>query len=167
MELAFRVGPDGEPLAAFAGVRDPLDSGLAERAVLNTLRPGDADERARYGVADDMREFGMLALTLLIVPSAQPGATSALRLRALCEGAFRASDEDGMPTDGVDARGLRNFLDSEPELRIGGVGGVDVLDANGGEGWDLLGRLLHPEWEMRPTASEALQHPFWTKELFI
>ena len=68
LELACRVEPrSGEPLPAYEGVRDPLESGLSERAVLNTLRPTDPDERAAFGVADDMREFGMLLLSMCIV----------------------------------------------------------------------------------------------------
>lgn len=181
---AFYVNTEGSALSAVgeaveSGDRggaveaDPLDLGLAERALRRTTRPGDPEERARYGRADDMREFGLLLLTCFLLSSAQPDAGfDALRLRTLTDGPFAASDDDGMKTDGVDVAALRSFLADEEALRIGGVGGVEMLDAGGarlgGEfvtqssGWGLLSRLLAPAWEDRPDAAEALSHPFWT-----
>ena len=51
----------------------------------------------------------------------------------------------------------------------GGVGGVEMLDAGseqeGASGWDLLGALLAAEWEDRPSATEALLHPFWEAKM--
>lgn len=64
--------------------------------------------------------------------------------------------------------GLREYLDADEGLRVGGVGGVELLDAGGpegGSGWDLLSRLLHPEWAERPSAAEALEHPFWDAQM--
>ena len=51
-------------------------------------------------------------------------------------------------------------------MRVGGIGGVEMLDAGSGRegacsGWDLLSRLLSAEWESRPDATAALQHPYW------
>jgi hypothetical protein len=64
---------------------------------------------------------------------------------------------------------LRDFLDADDGLRLGGVGGVDVLDTGGAgkSGWDLLAALLAPDWEQRPTAEEALKHPFWNTKMFF
>merc|ERR1712087_68655 len=128
--------------------------------------------RARYGRADDMREFGLLLLSTMLLPNAPPESTlSLLQLRSLTDGSFAASDEDGMKTDGVDVPALRAFLDADSELRTNGVGGVEMLDAGskgkGGSGWDLLGMLLAAEWEDRPSATEALQHPFWSAEMLL
>ena len=78
-----------------------------------------------------------------------------LKLRQLCDGAFAASS-DGMRTDGVDVDGLRDYLDAEDGLRVGGVGGVEMLDKANGGGWALLASLMHAEWDQRPTAEEAL-----------
>ena len=72
-----------------------------------------------------------------------------------------------MATDGVDVGALRAYLDAEETLRIGGVGGVDVLDANGGLGWALIETLMHPTWQSRPTAAEALRHRFWSEDIFV
>jgi len=40
-----------------------------------------------------------------------------------------------------------------------------MLDAGGskegGSGWDLLADLLSADWQDRPSATEALSHPFW------
>ena len=52
-------------------------------------------------------------------------------------------------------------------LRTGGAGGVDVLDCNGGLGWQLLELMMAPAWEDRPSAQECLEHPFWTKRIVI
>ena len=131
--------------------------------MLNTLRPGDPQQRASYGRADDLRELGVLLLQMMVLPNAPAGALGPLQLRTLVDGAFASSDEDGMKTDGVDVPALRSYLDSDDGLRINGVGGVELLDTGGGErsGWDLLARLLSCQWADRPTAAEALSHPFW------
>ena len=169
MALAYRAGPDGAELPRYEGVADPLDAGLLERAVLNTRRPGDAEERAAFGRADDLREFGMLVLTCFVLGNAPAGggggrALGELELRQLCDGAF-AARADGMPTDGVDTDGLRGYLDAEDGLRVGGVGGLEMLGKGGG--WELLTSLMHAEWDERPTAEEALAHPFWSAPLFF
>mmetsp|Transcript_415 Transcript_415/g.613 ORF Transcript_415/g.613 Transcript_415/m.613 type:complete len:198 (-) Transcript_415:543-1136(-) len=39
--------------------------------------------------------------------------------------------------------------------------GFKILDANNGAGWDLLNRLLAYEPKERPSAAEALSHPFF------
>lgn len=170
MEPVYRSGPDGEVLPAFEGTADVLDAGLFERACRKCVRPGDPAERARFAVSDDMREFGLLLLAAVLLPNADPNACplELLALRNLCEGSFAATDE-GMPTDGVDVERLREYLDAEEGLRLGGVGGVDVLDVGGPgkSGWHLLGRLLAPVWEERPTAAEALEHPWWREKMFF
>ena len=110
----------------------------------------DPIERSAFGRADDMREFGLLLLQMMLLPSSMAGGGSApyegqlsdLRLRSYCDGAFRLRDADGDPTDGVDIEGLRAYLDADDSLRIGGVGGVDILDAADGSGWDLLQRMM-------------------------
>jgi len=191
---AYYVASDGLSLSDYgeavesgnAAPDDPLDLGLKERAMRRTLRPGDPFERARFARADDMREFGLLLLGALVLPNAPPGAIEPLQLRSLTDGAFAASDADGMKTDGVDVAGLRAYLAADDSLRVGGerdgrVGGVELLDAGGksssgggteadanadagvprGSGWELLGRLLSAEWDERPSAEEALAHPFW------
>ena len=187
---AYYVAADGLSLSDYgeavesgnAAPDDPLDLGLTERAMRRTLRPGDPFERARFARADDMREFGLLLLCALVLPNAPPGALEPLQLRSLTDGAFAASDADGMKTDGVDVAGLRAYLAADDSLRVGGerdgrVGGVELLDAGGqssgggdadadagvprGSGWELLGRLLSAEWAERPSAEEALAHPFW------
>ena len=96
------------------------------------------------------------------------GPIDALQLRTLCDGPFAAYD-DGMPTDGVDVGRLRDYLDAEDSLRLGGVGGVDVLDVGGPgkSGWHLLEGLLAANWEERPSAEEALQHPWWKHKMFF
>lgn len=172
----LQVSTDGLELSSYGqaakagdAIDDPLDLGLRERAMLNTLRPADPFERARYARADDMREFGILLLSALVIPNAPPGAIDAFGLRSLTEGAFVGADADGMQTDGVDVARLREYLDADDGLRIGGVGGVEILDTGSadGSGWDLLSRLLHPEWNARPSAAEALEHPFWDMELML
>lgn len=110
-------------------------------------------------------------LASILLPNADPRGGSALGelpLRTLCDGPFQGYD-DGLPTDGVDVLRLREYLDAEEGLRLGGVGGVDVLDV-GGEGksgWDLLAAMLAPAWEQRPTAEEALRHPWWEAKMFF
>jgi serine/threonine protein kinase len=168
LSAAYRTSDEGEELAMYEGRSDPLGSGLLERAVLKTRRPGDPTERAAFGRADDVREFGVLCLEAFILGNAPPDAPlSPSKLRALCDGPFAASDEFGGRTDGVDVQGLRGYLDAEPGLRLGGVGGVDVLDVSGGSGWELLAAMLSAEWEHRPSAEEALQHRFWEATLVI
>ena len=66
----------------------------------------------------------------------------------------------------AEAAAARLAAEARPPLLIG-VGGVDVLDANDGGGWDLLVALLRPEWQQRPTAEEALRHRWWNEDLFI
>ena len=176
LELCYRASDDGTSvLPAFEGSADVLDAGLLERACRRCVRPGDPDERARFGRADDMREFGMLVLSSVLLPNADPagagaggGALDAVQLRALCDGPF-AADDDGLKTDGVDVERLRAYLDADERLRLGGVGGVDVLDVGGAErsGWDLLAALLAARWEDRPSAAEALQHPWWQQKMFF
>lgn len=68
---------------------------------------------------------------------------------------------------GVDVTALRAYLDAEETLRIGGVGGVDVLDLADGAGWELLGMLLAGPWQERPSAAEALEHRFWSAKLVL
>ena len=168
--------------AAYADSADVLGTDLLDRAVLNCVRPADPAQRAAYGRADDMREFAMLVLTCVLLPNAppeaadiRPGSGSVARLRTLCDGPFAAAD-DGMPTDGVDVARLREYLEAEEGLRLGGVGGVDVLAVGpkkagvvtaGSSGWDLLAALLAPDWQQRPSAEEAAKHPFWTAEMFF
>ena len=170
LELVYRASPDGTSvLPAYEGTRDLLDSGLLDRAARKCRRPGDPENRAAFGKADDMREFALLVLGSVLLPNAQPGQPlDALKLRELCDGPFAASD-DGMPTDGVDIDRLRSYLDAEDGLRIGGVGGVDVLDVGGAErsGWDLLALLLAPDWERRLSAEDALAHPWWSARMFF
>ena len=169
LEPVYRAGPDGYALPAYQEARDVMDTGLLERALRKTVRPGDPEERARFGRADDMREFGMLLLQCALIPNMGPEAPlDPLRLRTLCDGSFRGSDE-GLPTDGVDVNGLRAFLDAEEGLRLGGVGGVELLDVGGPgkSGWDLLEKLLAPVWEDRPTSEEALKHPWWKERMFF
>ena len=72
---------------------------------------------------------------------------------------------DGDKTDGVDVRALRDYLDADESIRDGGVGGVDVLDLADGAGWDLLAALLDATWQDRPSAEEALMHPFWSAKM--
>mmetsp|Transcript_30855 Transcript_30855/g.49644 ORF Transcript_30855/g.49644 Transcript_30855/m.49644 type:complete len:686 (+) Transcript_30855:819-2876(+) len=43
--------------------------------------------------------------------------------------------------------------------------GFEILDANGGAGWDLLRNLLSFEPKERPSAAEALGHPFFEANL--
>jgi len=76
-------------------------------------------------------------------------------------------DSDGDATDGVEVEALREYLDAEPLLRIGGAGGVDILDQAGGAGWELLASLLAGPWQERPSAAEALQHRFWSEQLTL
>ena len=66
--------------------------------------------RACYGRADDMREFGILLLSSMLLPNAPPGAMDLLKLRTLTDGPFAAVDDEGMLTDGVDVAALREFL---------------------------------------------------------
>lgn len=174
---AFHVNAAGDALtragqAYEAGdALDPLELGLAERALRSTLRPADPDERARYGVADDMREFGVLVLASFLIPNAPAGATDTLRLRSLLDGAFASADGDGMRTNGVDVAALRAYLEADDGLCDAGcgVGGARLLDAGGddGSGWDLLAKLLACDWQDRPTAEEALRHPFWEAPMFL
>jgi len=170
LELCYRASDDGTSvLPAYEGTTDPLDSGLLDRACRKCVRPGDADERGRFGRADDVREFGFLLLAAALVPNAPAGGPiDALQLRTLCDGPFAAYD-DGMPTDGVDVGRLRDYLDAEDSLRLGGVGGVDVLDVGGPgkSGWHLLEGLLAANWKERPSAEEALQHPWWKHKMFF
>ena len=162
LALAYRAGPDGDELPSFRDSSDPLDVGLLQRALKRSLGEDDADERARYGRAEDMREFGMLALQCFVLGNAPPASElTELKLRSLCDGAF-AGRSGGSATDGVDVDGLRDYLDAEDGLRLGAVGGVDALDAADRSGWDLLKALLAAEWEERPTAEAALRHPFWS-----
>ena len=165
----LELSPYGEAAEAGNAAEDPLELGLAERALRRTLRPGDPFERARYARADDMREFGLLLLTGLVLPNAPPGALDQLKLRSLTDGPFLGADADGMKTDGVDVPQLREYLDADDGLRVGGVGGVELLDTGGAgsSGWDLLASLLHPEWDRRPSAAEALAHPFFEAEMAI
>jgi len=170
LELVYRAAADGTSvLPAYEGTVDVLDAGLLDRACRKCTRPGDPEERGRFGRADDVREFGMLLLSAALLPNAAPdSAMDMLGLRNLCDGPFAAC-EDGMQTDGVDVARLRDYLDAEDELRLGGVGGVDVL-AVGGEGrdgWDLLERMLAARWEERPSAEEALAHPWWEARMFF
>ena len=74
-----------------------------------------------------------------------------------------------MKTDGVDVPQLREYLDADDGLRVGGVGGVELLDTGGAgsSGWDLLALLLHPEWAERPSAAEALAHPFFAADMSL
>ena len=147
---------------------DPLETGLLERAVLNTRRPADQDERAAFGRSDDVREFGFLMLQCFVLGNAPPRAPiDQLALRRLCDATFAGEDADGMRTDGVDVEGLRGYLDAEDGLRVSGVGGVDMLDAKDGSGWELIHQLMHPEWNERLTAEAALRHPFWAAPLFF
>ena len=46
---------------------------------------------------------------------------------------------------------------------------MELLDTGGAgsSGWDLLALLLHPEWDQRPSAAEALAHPFFDAEMAI
>jgi len=165
----LELSPYGEAAEAGNAAADPLELGLAERALRRTVRPGDPFERARYARADDMREFGLLLLAGLVLPNAPPGAIDQLKLRSLTDGPFVGADADGMKTDGVDVPQLREYLDADDGLRIGGVGGVELLDTGGAgsSGWDLLALLLHPEWDQRPSAAEALAHPFFDAEMAI
>jgi hypothetical protein len=167
LSLAHRAGPDGDELPQYAGLADPLGTGLLDRACMGTRRPGDPAERASFGRADDIREFGMLMLECFILGNAPPDAPlTPLQLRSLCDGPF-AQVCDGMRTDGVDVGALRDYLAAEARLQVGDVGGVDVLDLNDRSGWQLVGSLLSGEWEDRPTAEEALQHAFWEARIFI
>ena len=176
--LACRANAQGDELPQFEGTLDLLESGLRERAALSMLRPADPDERAAFGKSDDVREFGFLLLQMLVLPSSQAGTgahddalsadcLTALRLRSLCDGPFMLRDIDGDPTDGVDIAALRDYLDADETLRVGGAGGVDVLDAVDGAGWDLLSKLLAGPWQERPSAAEALEHPFWRAALWL
>lgn len=144
-------------------ITDPLDTGLLDRAYLQIARPDDPAQRAAFGKADDVREFGMMMLQCFLLPFARAGAAplDTLRLRALCDGPFAKADAEGRRNDGVDIEALRDFLDAEDQLRIGGVGGVDVLDGHERSGWDLLGRMMAPSWEERPSARGCLRHSFW------
>ena len=167
LALAYRAGPDGDELPDFAGLADPLGSGLLDRACMKTRRPGDPAERARFGRADDVREFGMLMLEAFVLGNAPADSPlTPLQLRSLCDGAF-AQVLDGMRTDGVDVDALRDYLSAEAGLAVGGVSGADVLGLNGGSGWSLLGSMLSGEWEDRPSAEEALEHAFWEARIFI
>ena len=49
-------------------------------------------------------------------------------------------------------------LRADPRYATGGAGS---------SGWDLLALLLHPEWDQRPSAAEALAHPFFDAEMAI
>jgi len=164
LALAYSVGADGQQLF---DAEDPLDTGLRERAMLLTLRPGDPEERAAFAKANDVREFGFLLLQMMLLPFAQPSddAMTVLKLRSLCDGPFMLPDSDGDKTDGVDVRALRDYLDADESIRDGGVGGVDVLDLADGAGWDLLAALLDATWQDRPSAEEALMHPFWSAKM--
>ena len=146
-------------------------NGLMERAVRRTVRPGDAEERAAFAKADEIREFGMLMLEAFILPNAPPDAPlTPMQLRTLCDGPFAKCDCDGFTSDGVDLVGLRSYLDAEEAIRIGGVGGVemlDVADGAGNSGWELIAWMMSPIWEERPTAEEALKHPFWAAKMFF
>lgn len=174
LALAYRAGPDGNELPQYESLEDPLGTGLLERACMKCVRPGDPSQRAAFGRADDMREFGMLMLEMMVLGNAPqqadgdaPPPMDALKLRSLCDGAFAATS-DGMRTDGVDIDGLRDYLQAEGSLlQTGGVGGADVLDLNEGSGWQLLKAMLAAEWEDRPTAEEALASKFWSMKLFI
>mmetsp|Transcript_6636 Transcript_6636/g.16691 ORF Transcript_6636/g.16691 Transcript_6636/m.16691 type:complete len:425 (+) Transcript_6636:93-1367(+) len=163
---------------------DLLDIGLRERAEKCVKAEADGDSSllngpslSDFAFADDMRAFGALMLESLIVPCAPPGAITTSALAALCDGAYRGTgmiDRDGttgsdistsaiVTMDGrVDIAALRAYLMEDDGLRIGGVGGADMLDATGG--WDLLAQLLGP-WQARPSAASALKHPFWERKV--
>ena len=196
LALAYRTGPDGDELPSFDGVADPLEIGLLERAVRRTVRPGDPEERAAFARADEMREFGLLMLEAFVLfnaPSkgsaasgddaatagADTSAMTSLRLRTLCDATFVLADEDGYKSDGVDIPALRAYLEAEDSLRTGGVGGVEMLEkagkpgtdpalaGAGTSGWDLLAWMMRPNWQDRPSAADALKHPFWSCPMFF
>ena len=110
---------------------DPLGTGLAERA--KQAGAGSAAERVAFGEAEDVFEFGMLLLVACIVGCAPPaprgvsgstagsGPASELGLRSLAEGAF------GGRKGGVEVGRLREYLEAEDGLRLGGSGGVELL----------------------------------------
>lgn len=179
--LAYRTGPEGEQLPIYDDVLDPLELGLAQRTLRRTVRPGDLEERAAFARADEMREFGLLMLESFVLFNAPPGAEavlSPLRLRSLIDATFTLADEDGFTSDGVDIAGLRAYLDAEDGLRVGEVGGVEMLSKIGKttttspaevgtSGWDLIQWMMRPDWKERPTVDEALAHPFWEAPMFF
>lgn len=200
LQLAYRTDSEGEMLAAFEETSDPLDNGLIQRTLRRTVRPGDPAERTAFAVADEIREFGMLMLEAFVLMNAPPDqqtsggdgagegagegapAMTSLRLRSLCDSTFCAADADGFKSDGIDVPALRAYLDAEDGLRVGGVGGVEMLDKAGKaaptsaaalsgyagqSGWDLIAWMTSPTWEERPTAAQALEHPFWKAPMFF
>ena len=64
------------------------------------------------------------------------------------------------------------------ELRVGEVGGVEMLSKSGkttttvpagvgADGWDLVQWMMRPDWKERPSVDEALKHPFWEAPMFF
>ena len=108
-------------------------------------------QQRNYGIADDVFQAGLLALTVVFV------ALSDADTFPIEEGALVrlvtltfAGDFGG---------GFREYVREDPKC----AGAVAWLDEH--RGWELLGAMLDADWRKRPTAASCLVHPFITQPL--
>jgi len=94
---------------------------------------------------------GKLVLGMAVLPYARQsgGVTEYESFYRLLDSAFEGKE-------GRRAKEFRDYVSQDPGL----APAVEVLDMDGGAGWDFVDGLIDPDWRTRLTVQQALDHPF-------
>ena len=109
------------------------------------------EELRAYGEAEDVLAVGKLVLGMAVLPYARQsgGVTEYESFYRLLDSAFEGKE-------GRRAKEFRDYVSQDPGL----APAVEVLDMDGGAGWDFVDGLIDPDWRTRLTVQQALDHPF-------
>ncbi|KAI4363614.1 hypothetical protein MLD38_019808 [Melastoma candidum] len=108
------------------------------------------DKRA-FGLADDIYAAGLLLAYLAFVPFCESGTVDSLSLQRLLETTFQ-----------LDISATREYCLADDRL----LEAVKFLDLGDRAGWDLLQRMLDPDYRKRPCAEAVLNHRFLNGSIF-